>query len=1374
MLPESSQASLWRLLDRMRGTLNLSEMPVVLASLIFLRWVDFQEAEQEAIASFDDLDHTPVLPPELHWRAWHRLEPKELHAFFQDRLVPALHELGNNRHAPLATQLHHVIRPMEGLVRVHPMAMIALVRWLTDQPFETPHDRRNLLAAFDSLWGEGTIPFPAGDGYGYGWGDGSGSGAGGGFGNGCGDGAGDDSGAGFGCGYGDGAGDGFGSGYGGGSGDGAGDGFGGGVGFGSYPIARSMREDFNRTPPIIARLVAALANLSPSTRIYDPCFGAADLLSALHERSLASRDTGFSRPNATGLAVSGIEVNPGSYIIGLTRLILAGVEDPQLELGNALERTLSTSPQNDGFDLVVAHPPWGARIGNSAIVGHFSVQTNDSTSLFVQHALSQLRVGGQAILILPLGNLFRSGPERRLRQMLVESHTVAAVISLPNGAFLPQTGIQASILVVRRGGSTQKIRMVDASSFIRKKVSGKQASTFDVERISELVQAVQTPHPSRDGWDVTTQELEAVEWDFTPRRRDESTLSSIFESLGEKVRISSIGDCCEVSSGRQIRSTDLVDEPPVTQPIPYVRIKDLHRGQVSRASSWLSPEAVKQVEPGWKLRAGDVLLSKSGTIGKAGIVRNGAVGAIPAGGFFVLRPQSDLLDPHFLQAYLNSNECRAWMNDRARGSTIQHLSKTILAELPVPLPPLQMQQRTAAQHREHGVDAMAYLAQLLTSGESDPIAEWVDDALRHLEKEPGSADQSTGLHWLLHGSCLGGSFTGVWHDVRGGLTEGNSLNDWVTCLEKAVDILKNVVDVPQGSALYSLLQQSLIEFQKAAGKISGHLPNEAKARDLNEKFTGLIASIMEAMVGAVSVIIANVTTSLKAGSQAEIEVFIQNKGPLPLRDLQVSTHPEWGEVTIPFLPEMGSRLFDISGTVPRGNGQFSLWIKWSALAMNGERTEGQRELAFEVDAGNDAHQKMAELGGSPYVCGDPVGPTRDDVFFGREDLLECIRRQVMESGNVVLLEGNRRAGKSSILRHLEGTERIPGWMGIYCSLQGAEGSRDGIGVPTAEVFRTMAVSIAKGLASLGQETPLPNGDTLAAGKKLGIARACKQGIGEDAPFADFQEYLETALDVLQRHHLGLLLMTDEFDKLQEGIDHGVTSPQVPENIRFLVHEYPRFSAILTGSRRLKRLREEYWSALFGLGTRFGVTVLPEEAAHRLVTDPVKGRLSYSREAVAQACQLTARQPYLLQCLCNRIFDLAAQMKTRSITLDLVNQSAEAIVEDNEHFASLWDYVRSDRRRFLLALCQQKNLAEVKLQIGVIQEQLSTYGVEISDDTLIEDLEFLRELELIDLVGQANGGHYQLAIPLMGTWIHRQQDFAALQTRARSETEDQRD
>jgi len=341
-------------------------------------------------------------------------------------------------------------------------------------------------------------------------------------------------------------------------------------------------------------------------------------------------------------------------------------------------------------------------------------------------------------------------------------------------------------------------------------------------------------------------------------------------------------------------------------------------------------------------------------------------------------------------------------------------------------------------------------------------------------------------------------------------------------------------------------------------------------------------------------------------------------------------------------------------------------------------------------------------------------------------------------------------------------------------LQGAEGSKDGVGVPTAEVFREMAKCIAKSIKALGGETPLPDGTVLPPGKKLGIAKACRIGIGETSSFSDFRDYVEIALEKLAERSLSLLLLLDEFDKLQEGIDSGDTSPQVPENIRFLVQTYPRFCAILTGSRRLKRLREEYWSALYGLGTRFGVTSLRPEDARRLVVEPVKGRLVYSRQAVERAIFLTSGQPYLLQCLCNRVFDISAQLKIRSVTLDVVEQAGDALVEDNEHFASLWDYAQSDRRRFILALCQKEANNPDPLRLGVIQERLIDHGIEVGDEDLIADLEFLRELELIDLIGETSGAHYVLTIPLMGIWIEKHQDFAALKTKARLETEDQRE
>jgi type I restriction enzyme M protein len=150
--------------------------------------------------------------------------------------------------------------------------------------------------------------------------------------------------------------------------------------------------------------------------------------------------------------------------------------------------------------------------------------------------------------------------------------------------------------------------------------------------------------------------------------------------------------------------------------------------------------------------------------------------------------------------------------------------------------------------------------------------------------------------------------------------------------------------------------------------------------------------------------------------------------------------------------------------------------------------------------------------------------------------------------------------------------------------------------------------------------------------------------------------------------------------------------------------------------------------------------------------------------------ITACQPYLLQCLCNHIFDFAAHTKTRSITLDAVEHAAASYIRDNEHFASLWGYAETDRRRLILILCS-KRADDDLLMFGALQELLLQRGIELAEEELEEDLAFLRELELIDLVGKTGGGHYKLSIPLMGKWIEEQQDFDIVLRKAQAESEE---
>lgn len=1295
------------------ANLSMHDHLMVMTLLFYLRWLDFHEAELESIAAFDDTPYEPILPASLHWRTWHQLPSQEFFLVLTKLLPDALNQLSNCRQNPLATHLHILADPLKKLSEIPAQSIAVRVGWLTRQPFETPHDRRCLLNIYDKL----------------------------------------------------------------------------------LEISGDQSSRQFRTPPPVADLMVSLAAPTRGESIYDPCFGTAGLLTRAIDYVSHSPEQGKTRNGLSGLRVCGIELKETAYIIGLTRLVLAGCDEPRLELGNSLLRPPLTSPNNEGFDVVLANPPWGwtARMDERYGMEHYPVMTKDGTGLFIQHALSNLRPNGRAVIAVPNGILFRGGAEQRLREWLIDRHTVEAVISLPETTFLPSTAIKASLLVLRRGGPPRQIRMVDAEPFFQKG-KGRQPATISETHIQELVDKIRAATPSELCWDIDVETLSKTDYDLTPRRRDQSGLDDILSSLGPSVEIVRLKDCCrEIMLGRKIRAADLVAELPPSsrppnqqtlfaesetktrqqsffapvEPIPYIRIKDINKGQANKGSSWVSPEAALGVDGPWKLRAGDVLLSKSGTIGKVGVVRNGAVGAVAASGLYVLRTDGDRLDPYYLAAYLDSADGRTWLQDRASGGVISHLTKRIIEDLPVPLPPLQMQHQVATMWREHGEDALACLSQLISKDESDPIVEWLDKELKILLSEPESLSNPLDLVLL---DQLALRVRPLRNEAAHGKHSHNALLPWILSINEAVASLPGVGDLPKGPALLSVLQESALGLMTAKETIKGHLPSESKARKLTDIVVRWLNRATNALFDSVQLVFGVETSTLVTGESQDIDMRVENVSSLPLRNIEIILEPEWGLGSIKYLAENASETLGLRAVAPTSAGPFTLLVNWSAQTLDGRQVDGSREIVFEVVPASVPEESTGvDLGASPYVTGTALFP-KDDVFFGREELLDQIRRQIIKTGNVVLLEGNRRAGKTSILRHLEGVGPVPGWLGVYCSLQGPGGG-EVTGVPTVNVFREIASEIANGMTNLNIEVPLPDGSILAPGKKLGIRKACRNGISEEHSFDDFRDYAETALKVVAEKQLGILLMLDEFDKLQEGIDNGVTSPQVPENIRYLVQSYPGFSAILTGSRRLKILREEYRSALFGLGTRFGVTSLSPEAARRLVTEPVKGRLVYSREAIDKAIMLTNRQPFLLQSLCNRVFDMVAQLKIRSITLEVIEEAATLLADDNEHFRSLWSYAETDCRRFILGLIHKESSGPDPLRFGFLLELLSTHGVVVDEEALSGDLEFLRELELIDLVGESGSGHYTLAIPLMGRWIGRQHDFEVLRNKARIETEE---
>jgi hypothetical protein len=189
----------------------------------------------------------------------------------------------------------------------------------------------------------------------------------------------------------------------------------------------------------VMRLMSALGNVRPGTRICDPSCGAGSVL--LAARQFATGET----------TLHGSDPNRRSAALARVLLLLAGVQadidaanvlvSPPARHGGPYEAVLSIPPFN-------SHPPHHLHIEGSERF-RFGAPSRNADWLYAQHALSILAPDGAAVLLMTRGSLFRSGGESHVRRGLVEAEFVDAVVELPPG-MVSNTAIPTALLLLRR------------------------------------------------------------------------------------------------------------------------------------------------------------------------------------------------------------------------------------------------------------------------------------------------------------------------------------------------------------------------------------------------------------------------------------------------------------------------------------------------------------------------------------------------------------------------------------------------------------------------------------------------------------------------------------------------------------------------------------------------------------------------------------------------------------------------------------------------------------------------------------------------------------------------------------------------------------
>ncbi len=219
---------------------------------------------------------------------------------------------------------------------------------------------------------------------------------------------------------------------------------------------------------LIAAMIDAIAPQSGET-ICDPSCGSGSFMLSARDFLVKSLTVDPAQTKLRNRAFYGVELVVRFKRLFTQKLLLHGivsetVNDPPVDRADTLAQ-----PSGRKFGMILANPPFGKK-GGYTIVGddgkistekqeyerdEFWATTSNKQLNFLQHIVSELKIGGTAAVVLPDNVLFEGGAGETIRRELLKRCNVHTLLRLPTGIFYAQ-GVKANVLFFERKEASEK------------------------------------------------------------------------------------------------------------------------------------------------------------------------------------------------------------------------------------------------------------------------------------------------------------------------------------------------------------------------------------------------------------------------------------------------------------------------------------------------------------------------------------------------------------------------------------------------------------------------------------------------------------------------------------------------------------------------------------------------------------------------------------------------------------------------------------------------------------------------------------------------------------------------------------------------------
>ena len=211
------------------------------------------------------------------------------------------------------------------------------------------------------------------------------------------------------------------------------------------------------TPRAITQLMTTVSAPRLGERVLDPAAGTGGFLTAAIDHIRQNHVRTLDDEAALQASVTGWEYKPVSYVLGLTNLVLHGIEVPDFHSRDSLKTEYNSIGPRQQVDLILANPPFGAGIADGVATNFpAAYRCSESADLFLVLMIQLLKNGGRAAIVLPDGCITGDGYKERIREKLLTDCNLHTIVRLPQSTFHPAT-VSTNLLFFRKGEPTREI-----------------------------------------------------------------------------------------------------------------------------------------------------------------------------------------------------------------------------------------------------------------------------------------------------------------------------------------------------------------------------------------------------------------------------------------------------------------------------------------------------------------------------------------------------------------------------------------------------------------------------------------------------------------------------------------------------------------------------------------------------------------------------------------------------------------------------------------------------------------------------------------------------------------------------------------------------